>query len=363
MHADRFAEFTTEKGPFASVYYEDSHASEDAAQIAELTWRSIREQLEQLEAPPPVLDNIERALAEAPTAIGRGGRAIVANGDKVLVHERLIRPPLRTEVRVSELPYLLPLVEHGASGRPYLVVAVDHTGGDLTVYDQQGTALDEETVAGEGYPIHKASGAQTPGYGDPEPRVEEQRHRNIAALADRLTELADEHRCEPVFVIGEIRSRSDLVEALPQRIKEVSMQLQTGSRGEGSDRERTGEHIEQALAQQRLTEMDETAERYRAGAGTGLAVEGLSEVTAALRQRRVDMLILGDLGDVTVLVGDDPSLVAADSGALSEMGSGSERIHRADEALPFAAVTSGAAMLRMDERLTPADGVAALLRY
>ncbi|EME66681.1 hypothetical protein G352_03741 [Rhodococcus ruber BKS 20-38] len=363
MHADRFADFTTASGPFASVYYEDSHATEDAAKVAELTWRSISEQLERLGTPQAVLDNVERAVTEAPTAVGSGGRAIVANPEGVLVHERLVRPPLRTEVRLSDMPYLLPLVEHGTSGRPYLVAAVDHAGGDLTVYDRHGGVLHEETVTGEGYPIHKAAGAQSPGYGDPEPNVEEQRRRNIAVVADRITELVDEHHADPVFVIGEVRSRTDLAETVPQRTGDVLVQVQTGSRAEGSDRERVRQSIQEELAQRRLVEMDDAAERYRAGAGTGLAVEGSSEVTAALRERRVDTLILGDLDDTTVLVGDDPSLVAADAGALSEMGSGSERVCRADEALPFAAVATGATVLRMDERLTPADGIGALLRY
>nr|WP_240918752.1 hypothetical protein [Rhodococcus sp. 14C212] len=163
VHAERFADFITATGPFASVYYEDSHATEDAAKVAELTRRSISERLEQLGAPQAVLENVERAVTGAPTAIGSGGRAVVANPEGVLVHERLVRPPVRTEVRVSETPYLLPLVEHGTSGRSYLVAAVDHAGGDLTVYDRHGAVRHEETVTGEGYPIHKAAGRPVAG--------------------------------------------------------------------------------------------------------------------------------------------------------------------------------------------------------
>ena len=39
------------------------------------------------------------------------------------------------------------------------------------------------------------------------------------------------------------------------------------------------------------------------------------------------------------------------------------RVVRADEALPFAAITVGASLVRVDDGITPVDGIAALLRY
>lgn len=196
------------------------------------------------------------------------------------------------------------------------------------------------------------------------PPVEEQRRRNIAKVAERVTELADEHGTDPVFLIGEVRSRNDLADALVPRTAQVAVQVETGSRAEGTDPAQTRATLDEGLAQRRLTEMDEAAERFRAGAGTGLAVEGLPEVTAALRERRVETLIVGDVGDATVLIGDDPSVVAQDADSLSAMGAENQRVCRADEVLPVAAAVTGAdRLVRIDERLTPTDGIAALLRY
>lgn len=364
MKADRFQDLISDSEQFAAAYYEDSHVTEDAAKVAELTWRAISEQLEEQGASDAVRRNMERAIAEGPTPIGTGGRAVVADAERVLIDERLLRTPLRTEVRVGDAPFLLPIVEHGSRGKPYLVVSVDHVGADFTVYDRHGAVVHEESLDGDHHPVHKASGAQTSGYGDPEPRVEEQRRRNIAAVSDRTTELADQHHVDPVFLVGEVRARNDLAELLEQRTANIAVQLDTGSRADGTDADKTRAVVEEELAQRRLAEMDEVAERFRAGAGTGLAVEGLNDVTAALRERRVETLILGDLADTTVLVGDDPSLLARDPDALSQMGSGSERVRRTDEALPLAAIVTGAdALVRIDERLVPADGIAALLRY
>ncbi len=46
MHAERFRQVVDAEGPFASVYSDDSHDTEDAAKQWELTRRSLRESLE-----------------------------------------------------------------------------------------------------------------------------------------------------------------------------------------------------------------------------------------------------------------------------------------------------------------------------
>jgi peptide chain release factor subunit 1 len=48
---------------------------------------------------------------------------------------------------------------------------------------------------------------------------------------------------------------------------------------------------------------------------------------------------------------------------LSELGVAPTRTLRADEALPMLAVATDAVLVRTDERITPADGVGAILRY
>lgn len=72
---------------------------------------------------------------------------------------------------------------------------------------------------------------------------------------------------------------------------------------------------------------------------------------------------VGELGDATVVTGKDRTTVAPDPDALSEFGEPVERIARAGEALPFAAIGIGASLVRADNRIAPADGIGALLRY
>ncbi|MCV7091503.1 hypothetical protein [Mycobacterium interjectum] len=55
--------------------------------------------------------------------------------------------------------------------------------------------------------------------------------------------------------------------------------------------------------------------------------------------------------------------VSPRAGQLSEQGAEPAKTLRADEALPMFAVSVGAALLHAGERVAPADGVGAVLRY
>jgi hypothetical protein len=362
MHPEHFRTLLTSHGPYGSVYFDDSHNTEDAAAQSELKWRALREQLEAQGADPKLTESIEHAVVDARPAVGRSGRAVVASADGVLVDEHLIRPT-GPVVRVSPLPYIVPVVEHGVDRPTYAVVIVDHQGADVTLY-REGTAV-TDTVDGDAYPVHKASGAETPGYGDPQRAAEGARQHNIRAVADRLATLADDAGPEVVFVVGEVTSRTDLMADLPDRVANRVVELKVGARHSGFDDAELRHGIDQEFLRRRLAVIDDAAQRFTAEVGreSGLAVEGLHGVTAALRAGAVETLIIGELGDATVVAGDDIATVAPNANVLSELGTSPTQTLRADEALPMVAIATGASLVRTDERIAPADGIAAVLRY
>ncbi len=186
----------------------------------------------------------------------------------------------------------------------------------------------------------------------------------MRAVADRLTAVVDDSSPEVVFVVGEVRSRSDLIAELPERVADRVVQLHVGAR-HSVDEDQLRHTIDQEFAMRRVAAIDEAAQRFRAeiSRGSGLATEGLPGVCAALRAGAVETLIIGDIGDATVVAGDDLSSVAPNADVLSELGTAPTQVLRADEALPMAAVAIDAALVRTDERISPADGVAAILRY
>lgn len=362
MQSEHFRTLLTSTGPFASVYFDDSYNTEDAAAQLELKWRTLREQLEQQGADPAVTESVEQAVVATKPPVGRSGRAVVASPDGVLVNEHLIRPTGPT-VRVSDLPYLVPLVEHGFDRPTYAVVIVDHEGADLTLY-RDGTAV-TDTVDGAAYPVHKAAGADTPGYGDPQRTAEGAREQNIRAVANQLTTLVDDAGPEVVFVVGEVQSRTALAAQLPERVTALLVDVNVGARHSGFDDADLRHAIDQEFQLRRVAAIDDAAQRFTAerGRGEGLATEGIDGVTAALRAGAVETLIIGDVGDATVVAGDDLSTIAPNEKVLSELGTAPTRVLRADEALPMAAIATGAALIRTDERIEPTDGVAAILRY
>ncbi|MEO3759365.1 hypothetical protein ABGB19_13885 [Mycobacterium sp. B14F4] len=362
MRAEHFRTLLASTGPYASVYFDDSHNTEDAAAQMDLKWRSLRDQLEEQGADPAITESIEQAIVGARPPVGRSGRAVVASAEGVLVDEHLIRPagPL---VRVSPLPYLVPVLEHGVDRPAYAVVIVDHQGGDISLY-RDGTTV-SDTVDGDAYPVHKAAGAETPGYGDPQRAAEGARQHNIRAVASRLTTLFDDAAPEIVFVVGEVQSRTDLTAQLPERVTARVVELKVGARHSGFDDDDLRHEINQELQRRRVAAIDDAAQLFAAerGRGEGLATEGLDGVTAALRAGAVQTLILGEVGDSTVVAGEDLSTIAPSANVLSELGTAPVQTLRADEALPMVAIATGAELIRTDERIEPTDGVAAILRY
>jgi Bacterial archaeo-eukaryotic release factor family 2 len=306
----------------------------------------------------------EHAVLHSQPAVGRRGRGVITAADHVLVNEHLISPPSATVLRVSDYPYILPLVELGMQRRPtYVFAAVDHVGADITLH--RGEIVTSETVDGGGYPVNKPVSAGWNGYGDFQHSTEEAIRMNERAVVDRLTELVDETDPEVVFVCGEVRGRTDVVSALPGRVAARVCQLHAGALGARIGEDEVSDLIDAEFERRRGAETAAIAERFQTEIGrrSGLAAEGLAAVCAALRAGDVDTLIVGDLGDATLVTGEELTTIAPDADALSELGEAPVRVVRADETLPFVAITVGASVIRADDRIAPTDGIGALLRY
>ncbi|MGO9382598.1 MAG: hypothetical protein ACLP4W_11020 [Mycobacterium sp.] len=363
MRSERLRRLTKAEGPFASVYFDDSHDTADAVEQLEAKWHDIRKQLETGGAGGDLIGKLEEAVLHHRPAVGRRGRAVIATSEQVLINEQLVSPPPVTVVRLSDYPYIVPLIELEMQRPTYVFAAVDHAGADVTLY--RGGAINSTSIEGAGYPVHKPVTAGWNGYGDFQHTTEEAIRMNCRAVADHLTHLVDEADPEVVFLCGEVRSRTDVVCELPERVAQRVSQLHAGTRKSGIDSEEVRQLTAAEFTRRHGIEVTHIAERFEAeiGRGSGLAAEGLAAVCAALRDGDVDTLIVGELGDTTVVTGKALTRVAPDADVLSEFGEPVERVARADEALPFTAIAVGASLVRADNRVAPADGVGALLRY
>ena len=319
--------------------------------------------IEECGANAELVGTLKQAVLNHRPAVGRRGRAVIATSDQVLLNEHLISPPPATVVRLSDYPYIVPLIELEMQRPTYVFAVVDHAGADITLY--QGDTSSSTSIVGAGYPVHKPVTAGWNGYGDFQRKTEEAIRMNCRAIADQLTRLVDEADPEVVFLSGEVRSRSDVISKLPERVAQRVSQLHAETRKNGIDSDEICQLTAAEFARRHRTKMTDIADRFEAeiGRDSGLAAEGLAAVSAALRDGDVDTLIVGQLGDATVVTGGALTTVAPDADVLSELGEPVERVARADEALPFTAIAVGASLVRADNRITPADGIGALLRY
>ncbi|WP_338890214.1 hypothetical protein [Rhodococcus sovatensis] len=358
MDTDRFRTLVDEPGPFATVYYDDSHNTADATAVSELTVRAVLEALNFQGADDALKNAVEDALTASPPPAGSSGRAVIVGHNGVMLDEQLVRPAVKTEVRLSALPYLVPLVEHGFEQVPYVVAVVDHEGADVSVHRPDAHTT-HTSVDGGGYPVHKASGAENSGYGDPQPRAEEAAKKNLRAAAGRIDSLAEE--AAVVFLAGDAQARAQLREHLTDRVLELSADIDGVTRSAKNEPDQLRSQIDEEFARRRLAELDDAVARFRQEDGTGRAAQGVQSVTRALRSGNVDTLIVGDLQGRTVATAK--GLLAPDADTLSEYGAEEALVQPADEAMLVAAVRIGAAIVRTDERFDPDDGVAAVLRY
>ncbi|WP_019928480.1 hypothetical protein [Nocardia sp. BMG111209] len=335
-------ELADHEGPFASVYVDNTHDTDNAAAQQRLRRRAVRAELSEKGATPAILDAVDDALAAATP--GRCGRAIITDRRSVVIAETLRTPPPQPVVRLSPLPYLLPLLALREPVVPYVVAVVDRSGADLSGVDMDGHRL-TRTVAGDDRPARAAGPAQY----------------DIAATAREVTRLADRARASLVLVAGDVTTRAAVCEAIAPRNRRV-VQLGAGSRAAGSNAPDLDEEIHRML--------HEDADRRRRALADlfdselhrpdGLAEEGVSGISAALRAANVDTLLVdaAALGDRTVRVGRDPTQVRPADRAHDHTWQ-----RRADEALPLAALAARAEVVTCTGGYAPADGVGALLRH
>ncbi|WP_431875539.1 Vms1/Ankzf1 family peptidyl-tRNA hydrolase [Amycolatopsis sacchari] len=350
MQTTTLRQLVTTTGPFTSVYFEDSHDTEDAVKQLELRWRELRDQLAAQHAPDESLDALEAAVRDSSRPVGRSGRGLVAAGNAVVVDEQLDEPPAAPVTRVSDLPYVLPLTRYAKPGLKYVVATVDQVNATVRAYDEHGSEIAADDVTGREHPVHHVRGGGTAQY-PMRQHTEETIRRNVADVAEDVTRLADRIGAELVVIAGEIQGRRAVCEALPKRLREITQEVTHSD---------VASEVVLTAKQRRL---DEVLERFHnaLNSESGLAVDGLEAVTAALVEGNVETLLISDPQDATVYVGDSPTHIAVAEAELRTMGAREARQRRADEAVPVAAIAVGADLVYVDSALT--EGFGAILRH
>lgn len=364
MDTTGLRELVTKDGPFASVYFDDTHNTEDAAKQLELIWRELRGQLAEQGAPDSALDGLDGAVRGSDPAVGVSGRALVATADGVALDRRLNVPPARAVARVSPMPYLVPLAEYGERPPAHVVAVADRVGADVTAVDEHGTVVGSLTADGTEWHIRKVRGGGW-SHRNIQSHADELVKQNIEQAAEHVTDLARRTGASLVIVAGESQARKALLEALPQRVRDDALEVEPGGRHEGAGNDDLNALIDELLAEATDERREQAVERFSAALAkpTGLAVQGLEAVTTALREYNVETLLVGEPEDGEVLTGPDPASVAVQEEELRLLGVDEIRRARADEAVVLAATAGNATIFSVGDRAQLDDGFGAILRH
>jgi hypothetical protein len=190
--------------------------------------------------------------------------------------------------------------------------------------------------------------------------VEETWERNAVAVAETVDQEVRRIGAELVVVAGEPRSRAMLCDHLGTGAADRVVMATHGSRASGADPGPFEADADAAIDIWVQRRREELVEQY----GEGPSAMGLRETTAALREGRVDTLLIAETpkADGLMWIGPEGTQLALDGAELHDWGVARPARERADAALARAAATTDAELWFIDRDSLGTD-VAGLLRY
>lgn len=322
--------------------------------------RDLRDTLKD-HLPSDVVDALDerltRALTEAPGVVA-------AVGDGGIEFEERMAEPLRYErVVFGTLPALAPVIEHRQAAIPFVVVTMDRRGADFFwTADGSGGA---HTVDGDQTYITKvqAGGWSHKTY---QQRAENTWEHTAGEIATELEALVRDTAARVVIVASEERMGQFLRRHLPEEVRDLLRDVSGSRTADGSQDERRDEiarWLRSAVAEDTVAAL-RLFEQERGQLDR--AANGAAATFAALRESRVDTLLINDDGAASRTAfydADEPGLVALERTTFDDLGrspAGPARMH--DVAIRACLLTSAGIRI-VPAHTTLDEGIGAILRW
>ncbi|POX43440.1 hypothetical protein C3486_00475 [Streptomyces sp. Ru73] len=359
-------------GPWASVYADVTHDTEDAAKQQELAARSAADQLSALGADEATCRAVHDCLVTPDRpgqSLAHSGRAVFATGGEVVLDTPLAGPPTDRGVTWSPVPRLAPLLDALGENPVCLVVYVDRTGADFEL--RSDTTRDSAgQISGETYPVHRTASSDW-SERHFQLKVENTWEQNAGEIADAVAQAVEHSGADLILLAGDARERRSVRDRLPEQLRAVAYESEHGGRAEGADSTRLERDIAQVRAALEVEHTEDVIQRFQAGSGrsNGEAdvTSGVPNLIEAAREHRIDtLLICPDGGDAgrEVWVGPEPDQLAARGSEMQYLGEVHPEPARADDALLRAAAAGGAqAVVLHHTDAMPPGGLGAVLRW
>lgn len=279
-------------GPFATVALPAPSHHPDAAHRYEVNWKNARAALAHHWS-AEVLDDLDGEIAALPH--GGGAALVIIQSSDGRHHLEFIDEPVHgLTVVESGLPRLALLIEARQRAIAHVVVETDRAGADLTAFDG-GDVVEVDVVEGETEFIHRGhpGGWSQRRY---QQRAENTWEHNAGDVAHAVVAMVDRVGAVKVFVSGEVRAQSLVLEALRPKLGDKVVELESGSP------DGIAEEVVRLLSSHVASGITELAERVRERVGTGTASVDTDEVLRAIGDGRVEHLLVHDNG------GDEPTI-------------------------------------------------------
>jgi hypothetical protein len=351
-------------GTWCSVFLDVSRDKADAWTAVDLRWRGLAEPLREQGADQATLDAIGRAAHDYR---GSPGLALFGRDGEVALTVSLPRPPPRDNAAVCLLPHALPLARQLDMRVPWLRALVDRTGADLVAVPAAGTPR-KARVTDEEYPSRKTA----PG-GWSQARYQRSAElswdRTAARISDRAAELAGKVRARVLVVAGDVRERNLVAERLSEELPKMPLvKTEAGQRAGGADPKPLEEATQEVVRAEASRLRGEVLDAYSRERGRdGAAVTGLPDVVSALRQGKVDALLVNPdqlPPDGRLWAGPEPVQIGLTDEELAEMGVRAPWAAHVDDILLRAAAATEADLLAVTaDEAALTDGVGAHLRF
>ncbi|MFI1158443.1 hypothetical protein [Streptomyces sioyaensis] len=350
-------------GPWASVYADISHGTEDTAKQQELTASATTAQLFALGADEATCGAVHEALLTRRGDPGaHAGRALFAAHGAIVLDTALPGPPAVPFAAWGPVPRVTPLLAAIGDDPVCLVVRLDRTGADFAVVGERGggTGRSDPRAAGERSERHVRTAAD---------RTWEE---NAEEIADAVRKEFESSGAEAVVLVGEAHERRLVHGKLPEPLRALTYESEHGGRAPGAESDLVERDIAQVRAAQESDHIAQVADRFRAGAGSGgkhakaHSAAGLPALVEAAREHRIDTLLVSPHGADSarqVWVGSDADQLAVHGMELPNLGELRPAAARADDALVRSAAANGADIVVIhDPERAPAGGLGAILR-
>jgi hypothetical protein len=352
-------------GPYASVYADLSRTTEDASKAVELRWRALRADLAEHGTPEDTLRAIEQTIDEEILRRRSEGLVLFAADGEVVHLERLDAPPPTPLATLAPLPDVLPYLAQRGERFPHLLAVVDRRGGAIDCVTADGRHHHIDVQGDEDYPIHKTKA------GDWNQSRFQRSSENVWKLnakkvAREIDRVADMCGAEAIVIAGDTRARTAVLDEVSENVLAHTVEADKNTTVDDPDLDAELQRVLELKTTERIMTVAERFDRELANGER--AVEGLPATAKAIREGRVETLLLDDDPDsgARLWVGPHPAHIATTAEELrDEFGVSDPREVKADAALVRAAAATDGELVVVPANGSPAQNihVGAVLRF